>query len=552
VFAAAVVSLAVWRATLGISFVDDASYVVIPLRFAQGARPLADEMTVQGLGFLIVVPFVKVWTLLFGTSGLVLATRLFYVALATVAGVGVRRLLRPTLGDWPAAIAVAAVVLAPPYNVMAVSYNTTAEIAFILAAAFAWVAVRDGARRLAAAAGVAAAVGVVSYPSLAPVAATLALALLAVAWRRRLVVPLALAGLGTLAACGGLILVVAMPHGVSQAVHYSVATWSTNAPFHARLSKLVEHVHSTLTDRWLLPAWILAVVSCVPPLPARTRAGLLALVPIAAAAFPAWHHLGHRAPYFGEFGTASLATVTAVLGLPVVWRVVREYRREPGSRDWCLLALTGPPALLGFVIVAVSTSSGWYRGLGFVGLAPLVIVVLAYWGRFVREQGGRGWLGVGATGLIAVVLIALFSSSFQDGRPLTLSIHIWHGPLAGITTSDGQAARIAAVEALGRRWVGPRDRVLVFSAPLVYLLVGGRIDTNAVWLDQGASDARTVQYYVGGHAAPDVVLVSDSIVARNGGRALTGAHDPLVRFLHRYYQVAETGPMFEVLVHRSG
>ena len=44
-FAAVVVGFAVWRATLGVSMADDGSYVAIPLRFAQGSRPLADEMT---------------------------------------------------------------------------------------------------------------------------------------------------------------------------------------------------------------------------------------------------------------------------------------------------------------------------------------------------------------------------------------------------------------------------------------------------------------------------------------------------------------------------
>ena len=59
---AAFAALAVWRATLGISFADDAHYAALPLRLAQGALPFRDEMTTQALGFLIVVPFVKLWT----------------------------------------------------------------------------------------------------------------------------------------------------------------------------------------------------------------------------------------------------------------------------------------------------------------------------------------------------------------------------------------------------------------------------------------------------------------------------------------------------------
>ena len=124
------------------------------------------------------------------------------------------------------------------------------------------------------------------------------------------------------------------------------------------------------------------------------------------------------------------------------------------------------------------------------------------------------------------LLVALFASSFKDGPSWSLTHRIWHGPLAGIAMSNERASQIAAVEAQGRRWVRPADRVLVFNAPGAYLLVGGRAYTNAVWLHFGPGDGNTVTYYVKRGHHPNIQLVSRSIVASSGGTTLARAKDP--------------------------
>ncbi len=560
--AAVVVALAVWRATLGISFFDDGSYVTLPLHFAQGARPFADEMTAQGLGFLLAVPFVKVWTALFGTSALVLASRLFYVVLASGVGYVIYRALRPTFGRRVTAVAVAVVLLAPPYNVMAVSYNTVAVLAFAAATALAWQAVRDGDRRAAAAAGVAAAAGALSYVSLVPVALALVCTLLVVGWRRRVAPVFLITLVGAGALFGGLLLLLVSPHTIAVALRYSSDVWGTNRSLTDRASVLLTHLRVVLTGRWLTPMWILAVLACVPWFSPRVRAVALALLPLAATVLPAWHNRADRIMFFGRFGTACLVTISAGLLVPVVfWAVhgaVRAHRRaaidEVGRDRWPdalrLLALAAPPALVGFVVVALSTSSGWYRALAFVGLAPLTIVLVADWGRTVRRDGGRLIFAPAAGALVLVLLVALFASSFKDGASWSLTHRIWHGPLAGIATSDQRAAEIAAVEAQGRRWVRPHDRVLVFNSPLAYVLVGGRMFTNADWLQSGHSDQVTVDYFARKHRTPDVVFLSSGIAARSGGPALTNTNDPLVRFLAAHYRVVESGQLLDVLVRR--
>ena len=80
--AVVIAGLATWRCTLGMSFMDDGYYAAGVVRLAQGARLFVDEMFVQSLGFLVAVPFAKVWLWLFGTTGIVAALRVLYVGLA--------------------------------------------------------------------------------------------------------------------------------------------------------------------------------------------------------------------------------------------------------------------------------------------------------------------------------------------------------------------------------------------------------------------------------------------------------------------------------------
>ena len=137
-----------------------------------------------------------------------------------------------------------------------------------------------------------------------------------------------------------------------------------------------------------------------------------------AMILPAWHHLGHRAYFFGQFGTACLVTVSAALLVPVTVRLVQEFLADRGSIAWRLLLMAVPPAFLGFVVVALSTSSGWFRGVAFIGLAPLAVVLLGEWGRILRRDGGRLTFGLTAIGLIVALLVALGAENFLQGRPV--------------------------------------------------------------------------------------------------------------------------------------
>jgi 4-amino-4-deoxy-L-arabinose transferase-like glycosyltransferase len=532
--------LAAWRATFGITFIDDAHYAVVTLRLAQGARVFADEMTSQALGFLPAVPFARLWTALFGTSGIVLALRLFYVALAIAVGYVIYRCLRPSFGALAAALAAWLPLLAPPYNIIGTSYNTSAILAFSAAVALCFAALRDDDRAKAAAAGVATFIGAFSYPPLSAGALVFAITFVLVARDRRLIGWFILGGAAALLVAAAWLAVTVSVHDIRQALAYSSQVWRSDRPPLQRASSDLRHLRRSLTRDWVLPMWVLVVLGCLPWIRPRWRALVLALVPLAAfrQAIPDALSRGQRDLWLG-IGTAWLTLSTLGLLPAVIVRVARG--RHPDLRR--LLLLAAPMALLDWMIVAVMTRSGWGWAVAYTGLAPLTVVVVAAWMSILTDDGGRWLPTAAAVGVAFVAVFMLWTVSFKEGPPLRLAHRFTSGPLAGIATSEERAAEITAVETQARKWVRPGDRVLVFNAPLAYLLARGEITTNAAWLARGPSDRYTVEYF-DRHSWPDVAFVSQGLLEP------TAPADPLVEALRRAYRVVDSSTRLVVLVRR--
>jgi hypothetical protein len=149
---------ACWWSTLGADLSDDGHNIALAWRMSLGDSPFADEMNLRATGSLLAVPFTWVWTHLFGMTGLVLASRIFFVAVAFGVGFLAYRALRTTLRPVTAAIAVTAPLMALPYHLGQISYNTMPIFGLVLgtAAGFAAVVRRD--RRWALLCGAAVAV----------------------------------------------------------------------------------------------------------------------------------------------------------------------------------------------------------------------------------------------------------------------------------------------------------------------------------------------------------------------------------------------------------
>jgi len=533
-----------YRASLGISFVDDAHYAALTLRLAEGARPFADEMTTQVLGFLLAVPFAKAWTALFGMQGVVLALRLFYVALSALVSYAVYRLLRPSFGPVPAALAAVVPLLAPPFNILSVSYNTAAMLGLVLSVALCLASIRDDSPWLAAAAGASAALAAISYPPLAVGAIVLGVTYAIVARRSRLVLS-ALGGAGAVVAIFGAWLLAAVRvSDIRHALEYANAVWTGYRSPAEKVTVLLRFARRALLTRWTLPAWGLGALAAIPALGKRTRSLVAALIPLACLIPAARVFLsGGSTEQFGTNGAAYLVLLAATAAFPVTVRAFAD-RDVDALRG---LALSAPLALVGYLVVAYSTSSGWLDAVPAIAVVPFAAIVLAGWCRLVSRDGYAG--SSAALAITGILLVLLFATSFNDSPPLGLRSRFSSGALAGIATTPERAADIDRIAAAGTRWSKPSDRVLVVGRPLGYLLVPGTGHTNAVWLVTGPSDQYTVDYFEQ-TTPPDVVYITRSTLSSAGGLENAARIDPLVGYLSREYTLVETFDPFAVFVRR--
>jgi hypothetical protein len=539
------IALAAWRSTLGMTFLDDAYYAGVTLRLAQGARLFADEMMVQSLGFLAAAPFAKLWTMIFGMTGFVAAVRVFYVALASAVGLCMYRVLRPSFGRWAALVGVAVPLLAPAYNLLAVSYDTMAALGMMLALILCFKALRDSNRWAAAGAGAAAAFACVSYPPMILAAVGLLVTFGVLARDRRLTGSMAAGAAIVAVGFGAWLLGRASIADLQMTYHYAFGAYSTGGAGGKLVSEFGQ-LWVALQRTWLFPLWAwyappvavgvgYAVVARRGCQQDRCRGLLAVLLPVALAipVFADWSAL-HRVATLDTLGGNYLIAFV-LFALPGILAGLRSVSAD--VRRLLLLAL--PVGLVGFLVVSVFTSAGIERASGIVGLASLVMAVVVWWAGEVERLGSPSIGATAAVGLLLLVVVLLFGTSFKDDAPLTLHHTIGSGPYAGITTTDAHAARVAAVERLTAKWVGPTTGVLFFEYPGGYVLQRGVMDTNSVWLNVGPADRITIDYYDRAGRWPDVVFVPSGLLLPSGASTEPSAADPLLAALAGRYHAVE-------------
>lgn len=528
-----------WRATLGVSGYDDSYYVAIALRLAQGARPLADEWTLQVLGALPTVPFVLLWKALFGTSGIAFALRMLHVGVAVGVWYACYRALRPTFGAPFSAMAPALPLLAPPFSIFMLSYNTVSMLALMLASALMFAALRDGRAAVAVAAGVACGFAGGAYPPLVVPTALLLVAFSVIAWvvgRRRLILAVWLPPALMAGAVVWWLRSSSTLWEMQVALRYSQETWADVIKPWARRMAITKAVREAITVTWAWPLWALALVSAIPWRDRRVSADAAALIPLAALlpGFIAIERGVHKMLGWTPSGYA--VYLVAGMTIAAVGWAIREHDTAVGV----LLGFGGLVAAVGMPLVFWATSAGSYWAIPVVAMGALSMAATLGWLRLLRS-GGVEWLPLAAWGMAAACLIALLlTNTFKDGHPFELKTRIGSGPLAGLATTPENRAWYGSLEAAGERLVRPEERVLVIGRPLGYLLLGGQMHTNAVWLNAGRSDVYTGGYYEKSGVYPDHIFLSTAIVDRYGGLEIAGGRDPLVRWLLKRYRLEST------------
>jgi hypothetical protein len=543
--AIAVVALVAYRASIGLSFQDDTFYAVVPWRFAHGAKFLLDELSLQTVGEMVAVPLVWIWERIFGVTGIVLATRLLWVALATAGAALAIRLLRGTARLGVVAAAVAIPLLAPPYHVFAPTYNTVSSLLFTLAVLFGFAALRDRRATLAAATGVSLALGAAAYPPLAVAAIALLVTFVVMArdWR---LAGYALGGAALAgAATGAALLAGVSPADMRLALSLGGANVNRFSSPAEKLRSVLGHTGLALVSPWLLPMWGLAAVASIARTPARLRAVALALLPLAATLPGLGLLASHDHLLFGTSAQSWLITLCVGMIVPSVlaaWRL--------GRRDLLrLLVLAAPFSAVGYLTVVYVTNSTWNRGMPAIALAPLAVGLLICWGLAIAEDGGWMPLAAGLVLAFAVGFGLLFASVFgQD--PARQHVRVSSGAYAGLLTTVAHRDQVRDLSSAAQRWVKPDSRVTFLGQSEAYLAVGGVPFTPAAWLFVGPADSVALGYFARKGHTPDVVFVSDDDVGREGGYSAAPAHDPMLRWvLQRYRRVDATGG-FSIFVRR--
>ncbi|HET8987839.1 MAG TPA: hypothetical protein VFN43_04935, partial [Humibacillus sp.] len=123
--------------------------VELTMRLARGDQPFRDEMNLQVLGAWPGVPFAWVWLHTVGVTGIVLASRVFFVVLALAVAALAWRAVGGTLGRLTTGVAAVAAVVPTAYNLQLVGYNTTPALLYLVAASSAVGALTRGSRPVA-------------------------------------------------------------------------------------------------------------------------------------------------------------------------------------------------------------------------------------------------------------------------------------------------------------------------------------------------------------------------------------------------------------------
>lgn len=113
---------AIWKTFYGSPSLDESFYLTIPHRYSMGDVPFADEWHLSAMTGFLQLPFVWIYTHIFGTEGIILASRIFYVFIhAATAVVIYSRVYKKGI------LSIAACLLLfifAPYNIMQLCYNS--------------------------------------------------------------------------------------------------------------------------------------------------------------------------------------------------------------------------------------------------------------------------------------------------------------------------------------------------------------------------------------------------------------------------------------------
>lgn len=550
----ALVAFALWRVRLGADLGDGTHVVALAMRMAQGDQVFVDEMNLQALGSVAAVPFTWLWLELVGVEGVVLASRVFYVALGLGVGAVAYSALRTRLSRAVAFAAVVLMLLPTPYNLLVTSYNTMPVLMLGLAACAGFAAVTTRSSRWGACSGVALAVAVLSHPVSLPAAVVLGVTVLVLARRGPAATGLLVGGGLASALVVAVLLLGPGPGALLETVRYTADYQAERPEPFARAARSLQRYLLGVVEVRHLPTFVLLVLALVPRVAWRWRVAAALAVPVSLA-LTSWlvapdESVGGE-PFGLYSGAFALLLLTFLAGPVGAWAF-----SKAGDRDLrLLLVLTAPTAVLGLLAFAMTTSASIRWGAPVPPALPLLGAVGAGLVLWAGRHGTRVLAVVGAVALVGSLLAVHPLRSFRDGTPGTMQGPVTAGPLAGLHTREEQLEQDGELRDLVQTWVGPQDGVFFYGIPGGYAYSTAAMQTNLIWIGSfGEANGRTVRWWEETGRRPDVALVGAAPVRAAGGWPELAASDPVIAHLDEHYElvVEPTEQEGDVLVLVSG
>lgn len=468
-----------WRATLGFDLRDGSYVVALGQRLARGEVPFVDELSPIIFGSVLLAPVIVLWEAIAGTDGVVLVARLAYVAMAAAVGWVSWRALAPFFGSTLSALAVLAGVLALPYNLQVLSYNTTPQLLLLLASAAGLAAVLGGSGRWGAVASTAAAVASVAHVGVLPGAMLL---LLSILWARSRFGPTERATSARFVGCvllPGFVVGCAFVAWIAlvpgwEAVQVAVGV-QADRPSGIALEAFYWHF---LAGAKLLPVFA-ALVGLGFLSRGRLRALLLGLSALSLTGWAGAFGPPEIEPSEGRYaGAVALVIVVTFLVPLVIWAV------RAGERAFlALTAVAVPSALVGAVMTSAMTMSGAAYGAYAVPMAGVMaLVVLGVGQASTHSRPVSGWGLVPAVGLNAALAASLLAVVFNEGAFIHARHRVPDGPAAGLLVGEASMHNHRAVSGLVDACPEGSTTFLSLWVPGAYLWWGQEGGAAQYWL----------------------------------------------------------------------
>lgn len=543
-FWAPVAAIAVLRASSGFDFSDGAHHVTLAQRLADGDLPFRDEMNVQVLGAIPAAPFVWAWEQVFGTTALVLASRLWFVALAALAGWAVHRILRDHVSARLAAVTVLLALLPQPYNLVTTSYNTAPGLLLLVACAAGVSTIMEPRRGRSVLCGAAAAGCAFLNPLVAVSAVLTALLVLALCRRWATVGWLTLGGAVT--SLVGVALLAWFGFGsLLDTITFTRAYQELRITPEQRLASALTYYGDQLSHPLVLAAVGCGLLALV-PWPGRWPRRILAVVPLALLALVAvrTHAPEDGLPRSGmTSGVLAAVLVVAALGPALAVTVARR------DRFAAVLLLVGVlPLLVQAPLVAATTSSSPIWGAPAVAIAPAVLALATALGR-----------ALGPFGPVWVALVAVLVATTHTALPYR-DVPLWDaqlrtsGPLAGLLTGDPIGRWAGSIEQAVQDCQRPGESLLAYGVPSAYLFSDGAVDSNIIWLAPfGEANATAVSWIERTGRLPDCVLVHPAYATRapSGEWTTREGFDPLLAWVEPRYSLVSGSQSTYLVLRRN-